>query len=89
MQGKSLEETYNQFNRLYTNYKPNRLIQCFNVNGTEVRLYDIDNLAILLSRYPEKNSFNNLDLIGTEKLINKTIKKIKMNRFKLEEIIKK
>ena len=89
MQGKSFEESFNQFNKLYADNKPNELIQSLNVHGTDVRIYNINNLAIILSRYPNKNFFNNLDFIGTKRLINKTIDEIQNKGFKLEEISNK
>mgnify|MGYP001572065389 CR=1 FL=1 len=61
--------------------------------STHPQIFDINNTAVIISLITQekinKKQTNNLTLIGTERLINKTIKEIKMNGFKLEEIITK
>ena len=60
--------------------------------GGNNQTYDINNTAVILNLIDEKEiklkQANNLTLIGTEKLVNKTIKEIKNKKFLLEEIIK-
>lgn len=86
IKGKSLEETYNHFNKLYARTPHSELTQSMNVFGKDVSIYDTNNIAIILSKNSEFNNFfPNLTLIGSKNHINKTIKEIKQKGFLLEE----
>ena len=61
--------------------------------GINSQIYSMNNMVVILDFIDEKEInrnkeiTNNLTLIGTKRLINKTINEIKSKGFKLEEII--
>ncbi len=83
--GKDLEETYMHFAKEYSG-KIKKV-------GINTQTFDINHTAVILNRISQEELnqkiTNNFTLISTERLINKTIKEIKMNGFKLEKIIEK
>ncbi|MBI2004069.1 hypothetical protein HYS72_01250 [Candidatus Pacearchaeota archaeon] len=83
---KSFEEVYEIFNKEYSG----KLISTTtSIKNVDIRTYDINDLAVIVNATADEENlkhFGNITFLGTEKLINETIEKIKSKGFKLEEL---
>ncbi len=86
--GMSFYETYEKFNK---EYSKNLIISIRTIKNEDLNIYEMNEVAVILNKTQNKESlkfFKNIDLIGKEKNINKTIQEIQNKGFKLEGIIK-
>lgn len=84
----SFYETYEKFNK---EYSKNLIISIRTIKNEDLNIYEMNEVAVILNKTQNKESlkfFKNIDLIGKEKNINKTIQEIQNKGFKLEGIIK-
>jgi len=87
--GKSQREVYEFFDRNYSkNFKSSHKL----ITNELLKIYNINDVAVIIETISDKKelkSFGNIDFVGNEKVVNKTIKGIKEKGFSLEDIILK